>query len=152
MPPPASARGNLGKLQPTGPGGTFIVRRLGATAPDLTPPVQRSDDRPSAMAVFLQWPVGGINDGGTACLSFFAARFSFSVLPFFFASFFWGDLFGIVTFLRLLGDEDFGGQEQRGDRCGVLQGGSGDLRRFDDASLDHVDVLARGGVETMSGR
>src|SRR5690242_9263118 len=37
-----------------------------------------------------------------------------------------------------VGDEYLGGQEQRGDRCGVLQRAAGDLGWFDDACLDHV--------------
>jgi len=39
-----------------------------------------------------QWPVGGISEGLTACLALFAARFSFRLLPGFFALLFCGDL------------------------------------------------------------
>ena len=49
-----------------------------------------------------------------------------------------------------LGDEYFGGQEERGDGCGVLQGAAGDLGRFDDAGFDHVDVGAGVGVEAVA--
>ena len=50
-------------------------------------------------------------------------------------------------FLVLLGDEDFGGQEQAGDAGRVLEGGAGDLGRVDDAGLEEVFVLAGLGVE-----
>ncbi|MGC5022434.1 hypothetical protein [Micromonospora sp. DT47] len=44
--------------------------------------------RPTAVP-FVQWPVGGIDEGLSACLAFFAARFSFKVLPCFFTLLFW---------------------------------------------------------------
>src|SRR6478609_2764481 len=49
--------------------------------------------------------------------------------------------------LGLVGHNGLGGEEQRGDRRGVLQRRAGDLRRVDDACGDEVDVLARGGVQ-----
>ncbi len=58
------------------------------------------------------------------------------------------------SFLLLgeLGDHALGGEEQTGDRGGVLQRGARDLRRVDDAGLDEVfkraggDVVARVGL------
>src|SRR6266545_2005898 len=50
----------------------------------------------------------------------------------------------------LVGDEYFGGEEQRRDGRGVLQRGAGDLGWFNDARLGHVDVLAGGGVEAVA--
>src|SRR5690606_5381432 len=51
---------------------------------------------------------------------------------------------------RLLGDDGLGRQEQTGDRCGVLQGRARHLGRVNDARSEHVDVLARSGVEALS--
>src|SRR5207248_5019535 len=51
--------------------------------------------------------------------------------------------------LRLVGDDRLGGEEQRGDRRGVLQRRPGDLGGVDDAFLEHVDVFAGRGVETV---
>ena len=51
--------------------------------------------------------------------------------------------------LWFVDDEYLGGEEQRGDRCGVLQRGASDFGWFDDARLDHVDVLAGGRVEAV---
>jgi hypothetical protein len=45
------------------------------------------------------------------------------------------------------GDHRLGGDEQAGDRGGVLQGGAHDLGRIDDALADHVDILFGLGVE-----
>jgi hypothetical protein len=47
--------------------------------------------------MFVQWPADGITPGLSACLIFFAARFSFKVLPCFFTLLFWGDLLDIAT-------------------------------------------------------
>src|SRR5215469_15839007 len=52
--------------------------------------------------------------------------------------------------LRLLGDHCLGGEEQRRDGRRVLQRGTRDLRRVDDAGLEHVDVVAGGGVEALT--
>ena len=49
--------------------------------------------------------------------------------------------------LGLVGHNGLGGEEQRGDGGGVLQGRAGDLGRVDDARGEQVDVLAGGGVE-----
>ena len=54
------------------------------------------------------------------------------------------------SLLGLVGDDGLGGEEQRGDRRGVLQRGAGDLRRVDDARGDEVDVLAGRGVEALA--
>src|SRR3954470_11466925 len=51
------------------------------------------------------------------------------------------------SLLRLVGDDCLSGEEQRGDRCGVLQCRPGHLGGLDDALLDHVDVLAGRSVE-----
>src|SRR5215469_15228697 len=56
-----------------------------------------------------------------------------------------------LLLLWLLGDDSLGGQEQRGDGCCVLQGRTGHLRRVDDPSLEHVDVVAGSSVEAMTG-
>src|SRR5664280_299431 len=53
--------------------------------------------------------------------------------------------------LRLVRDDHFGRQEQRGDRRGVLQRRAGDLGRVNDAGLDHVDVLAGGRIQAVPG-
>src|SRR5450631_3686807 len=53
--------------------------------------------------------------------------------------------------LRLVRDDDFGGEEQCGDRRGVLQRRAGDLGRIDDAGLDQVDVLTGGRVQAPAG-
>jgi hypothetical protein len=45
----------------------------------------------------IQWPVGGISEGFFAFLVFFAARFSFNVLPCFFTLVFCGDLLDMAT-------------------------------------------------------
>src|SRR5664280_1281109 len=50
--------------------------------------------------------------------------------------------------LGLVGDDDLGGEEQRGNGRGVLQCRAGDLSRVDDALGDQVDVLAVGRVQT----
>src|SRR4051812_24126587 len=54
--------------------------------------------------------------------------------------------------LRLVGDDRLGGEEQRSDRRRVLDRGTRHLRRVDDARLEHVDILARGSVETLPDR
>src|SRR5664280_3121636 len=53
--------------------------------------------------------------------------------------------------LRLVRNDHFGRQEQRGDRRGVLQRRAGDLGRVNDAGLDHVDVLAGGRIQAVPG-
>src|SRR5664280_2957397 len=53
--------------------------------------------------------------------------------------------------LRLVRDDHFGRQEQRGDRRGILQRRAGDLGRVNDAGLDHVDVLAGGRIQAVPG-
>src|SRR5207253_114086 len=53
-------------------------------------------------------------------------------------------LFGLV------GDDGLGGEEERGDGRGVLQGRARDLRRVDDALGDHVHVLTGRGVEAVT--
>ena len=55
-----------------------------------------------------------------------------------------GDLLGLV------GDDGLGGEEQRGDRRGVLQRRARDLRRVDDALREQVAVLAGRGVEAVT--
>src|SRR5437660_12735902 len=64
------------------------------TGPDSTPgrryPLERR--RTPTSGSQGQWPVGGISDGFGACLAFFAARFSFRLLPGFFTLLFCGDL------------------------------------------------------------
>src|SRR5580700_5449014 len=57
-----------------------------------------------------------------------------------------------LLLLRLLHDHYLGGEEETGDRSGVLQRGPGDLSRVDDPRLEHVDVLAVRGVEAVRGR
>ena len=52
----------------------------------------------------------------------------------------------VVIVLRSLGDHDLGGQQQAGDRRGVLQRKTRDLRRVEDAEVEHVAILTRGGV------
>src|SRR4051812_31175805 len=52
--------------------------------------------------------------------------------------------------LRLVGHDGLGGEEQRGDRRGVLQRRAGHLGRLDDAVGEHVDVLAGRGVEAVT--
>src|SRR5262245_15390987 len=47
-----------------------------------------------------------------------------------------------LLLLGLVRDDRLGGEEQSGDRCGVLHRRAGDLGRVDDARLDHVHVLA----------
>ena len=51
---------------------------------------------------------------------------------------------GVV--LGQLGDHGFGGDQQRGNRGGVLERGAHDLDRVDDAHLDHVAIFAGLGV------
>src|SRR6478609_145640 len=51
------------------------------------------------------------------------------------------------SLLRLVGDDNLGGEEQRRDGRRVLQGGTRHLRRLHDALLEHVDVLTGLGVE-----
>src|SRR6188508_1809805 len=58
---------------------------------------------------------------------------------------------GSAGLLGLVGDDGLGGEEEAGDRRGVLQCRAGDLGRVDDAGLDHVDVLAGRGVEAVPG-
>src|SRR6185369_13615354 len=53
--------------------------------------------------------------------------------------------------LRTLRDHGFGGDQQRGDRGRILQGGTHDLGRVDDAGLDQVGVFALLGVEAEVG-
>src|SRR5207302_554413 len=57
-----------------------------------------------------------------------------------------------LLLLRLLGHDGLRGEEQRGDRRGVLQGGPRDLRGIDHPELDHVPVLAGGCVEPLALR
>jgi hypothetical protein len=52
----------------------------------------KSGSRTPTSASRGQWPVGGISDGFAARLAFFAARFSFRLLPDFFTLLFCGDL------------------------------------------------------------
>ena len=54
--------------------------------------------------------------------------------------------------LRQFGDHRLGGDQQTGDRGRVLQRGAHDLRRVDDAGLDHVDILLGLGVEAVGLR
>src|SRR6476646_1771249 len=58
---------------------------------------------------------------------------------------------GLGLVFLLLHDERVGGEHHRRDRGGVDQRGAGDLDRVDDAGLDQVAVLARGGVEAVAG-
>src|SRR6266849_1713463 len=51
--------------------------------------------------------------------------------------------------LGLVDDDGFGGEEERCDRCCVLQSRAGHLGGIDDAGLDQVLVLASGGVEAV---
>ena len=51
------------------------------------------------------------------------------------------------SLLRLVSNDNLGGQEQCGDRRCVLQCGTRHLGGLDDAGREHVDVLARGCVE-----
>jgi hypothetical protein len=65
------------------------------TGPNSTPgaavsPIAAAERQPRGVGG--QWPVGGISDGFAACLAFFAARFSFRLLPGFFTLLFCGDL------------------------------------------------------------
>src|SRR4051794_35728216 len=52
--------------------------------------------------------------------------------------------------LGLVGHDGLGGEEQCGDRRGVLQRRAGDLGRVDDARGQQVDVLAGRGVEAVT--
>ena len=52
----------------------------------------------------------------------------------------------LLVVLGRVGDQGVGGQEQRADAGGVLQGVAGDLGRVDDAGLDQVGVLVLQGV------
>src|SRR5437868_15476623 len=54
-----------------------------------------------------------------------------------------------LLLLRLVGDDRLGGEEQRGDRRGVLQRGPRDLGGGDGAFLAQVDEFAARGVETV---
>ena len=54
--------------------------------------------------------------------------------------------------LGLVGDDGLGGEEQAGDRRGVLQRGAGHLRRVVDALREQVDVLTGRGVEAVTDR
>ena len=47
----------------------------------------------------------------------------------------------LLVVLGRVGDQGVGGQEQRADAGGVLEGVAGDLGRVDDAGLDQVGVL-----------
>ncbi len=49
--------------------------------------------------------------------------------------------------LGLVGNHRLGGHQQARHGCGVLQREPDDLGRVDDTGLDHVDILARLGVE-----
>src|SRR5579883_2823307 len=49
---------------------------------------------------------------------------------------------GWSWFLRRLGDERLGGQNQSGDRRGIFQSGANDLKRVDNTRFDHVHVGA----------
>src|SRR6202050_3701160 len=53
--------------------------------------------------------------------------------------------------LGLVHDDRFGGQEQGGDRGGVLQRRSGHLGGVDDPRLEQVLVDAGGGIEALGG-
>ena len=52
--------------------------------------------------------------------------------------------------LRGLADHRLGGDEERSDRGGVLQGGAHDLGGVDDALLEQVDILFRLRVESVA--
>ena len=73
-----------------------------------------------------QWPVGGISAGLSACLAFFAARFSFRVLPGFFTLLFCGDLLDTTVLphnIRMVRSEMVGpsGYTSRGPASSVTQ-------------------------------
>ena len=55
----------------------------------------------------------------------------------------------VVVVLRGLGDHHFRGEQQAGDRRRILQRKTRDLRRVEDAEVEHVAILARGGVVTV---
>src|SRR6201993_4300773 len=59
---------------------------------------------------------------------------------------------GPLLLLPLLRDHCLSGEEQARDGRRVLQSRTGDLRRVDDAGLEHVDVLAVGGVQALAWR
>ena len=59
---------------------------------------------------------------------------------------------GGAILLRRLGDHRFGGDHEAGDRSCVLQGDPHDLRRVDDAGVQHVDILLGLGVEAKGLR
>ena len=54
---------------------------------------------------------------------------------------------GGFLFLRLVSHSRLCSQQQRRDRCRVLQGGTGDLGGVDDACLEQVLELTGQGVE-----
>src|SRR5262245_27367138 len=54
-----------------------------------------------------------------------------------------------LLLLRSLGDHRLGRQQATRDGCRVLQRKTRDLRRVDDAELDHVAILAGRGVEAV---
>src|SRR3954451_12846199 len=56
------------------------------------------------------------------------------------------------SLLRLVGHDGLGGEEQRGDRCGVLQCRAGYLGRVGDAGGEDVAVLPGGRVESVADR
>src|SRR5690606_14961304 len=59
---------------------------------------------------------------------------------------------GATVLLRLVRDHGLRGQEQAGDRSGVLQRGTRHLGRVEHAGADEVLVLARDGVEALALR
>ena len=58
---------------------------------------------------------------------------------------------GGFLLLGRLGDDGFGGEEQAGDRRGVLEGRAGDLGRVNDAGGEHVAPGAVFGVVAERG-
>src|SRR6185437_13672901 len=59
---------------------------------------------------------------------------------------------GRSSLLGLLRDDRLGGEEQRRDGRRVLQRRAGDLGGVDDPGLEHVDVVARSGVQALASR
>src|SRR3984885_15324595 len=57
-----------------------------------------------------------------------------------------------LLFLRRLGDHGLGGYHETGDRSRVLQSYAHNLRRIDDAGVQHIDILLGLGVEAEGRR
>ncbi|QBZ61067.1 hypothetical protein PoMZ_08013 [Pyricularia oryzae] len=57
---------------------------------------------------------------------------------------------GRTLLLGSLNDGNLGGTQKRGDTAGVKETGADDLQGVDDTGIDHVDVLALGGIVALA--